>query len=286
MSGIRSFTPSSQLPEEIRAALRADHELWYPGLAARLVQDFERQWGEEGWRRDTYGTQRWIVRDPAAPRVERGVVNVGRRQSIVEVLPPSVIRSETGIPPLVAWPPPEAAEQMQSALEGIASLDGLAESLGCLICSCHVLAAKRGYDVSHTTPALPLSIFISIPAPDERHAKMRLAESVIHEAMHLQLTLIESTVRLVEQADATAFSPWKQTARPVQGVLHGLYVFAVIHEALKALAVRDPGTQEYAEARCREIEADIAAMGEARESLTSEGAVLWDALVSRVGARA
>jgi hypothetical protein len=286
MSGTQSFTRSSQLPEEIRAAFRADRDLWYPGLAAWLVRNFERQWGENGWSRGTYGTQRWIVGDPTAPRLERGVVNVGRRQSIVEILPPSIIRSETGIPPLIAEPPPVAAEQMQSALERIAPLDGLSESLGSLISSCHVLAADRGYDVSHTTPALPFSIFISIPAPDERHAELRLAESVIHEAMHLQLTLIESTVRLVEQADATAFSPWKRTARPVQGVLHGLYVFAVIHEALKALAVRDPSAQEYAEARCREIEADVAAMGEARECLTSDGAVLWDALVSRVGARA
>lgn len=286
MSGTRSFTPSSQLPEEIRTALRADQELWYPGLAASLVQEFERQWGDEGWSRDTYGTQRWIVGDPAAPRVERGVVNAGWGGSVVEVLPASIIRLESGIPPLIALPPTEASEHLQAALERIAQLDELAESLGSLIRSCHVLAAESGYDVSHTTPALPLSIFTSIPGPDERHAELRLAESVIHEAMHLQLTLIESAVRLVEQPDATAFSPWRQTARPVQGVLHGLYVFAVIHEALKALAARDPGTQEYAEVRCREIEADIAAMGKARESLTSDGAVLWDALVSRIGAGA
>jgi hypothetical protein len=137
------------------------------------------------------------------------------------------------------------------------------------------------YDISHTTPELPLSIFVSIPAANERHAVLRLAESLIHEAMHLQLTLIETSVPLVRSTSATAFSPWKAEDRPVQGLMHGLYVFAVIHVALGVLMRAAPDTRDYAEARRRDISAEVATMGDGRPGLTSEGAALWDGLLSR-----
>jgi hypothetical protein len=68
--------------------------------------------------------------------------------------------------------------------------------------------------------------------------------------------------------------------------LHGLYVFAVIHEALATLAAGDPDAREYAEARRPEIAAEITTMGDARESLTPDGIVLWNELISRVSAEA
>jgi HEXXH motif-containing protein len=96
---------------------------------------------------------------------------------------------------------------------------------------------------------------------------------------------IESFVSPVKRTGATAFSPWKQSDRPIQGLLHGLYVFAVIYEALAALVADDAEAREYAEARCPEIAAEVAAMGDARESLTPDGLVLWDELMSCVGVR-
>jgi HEXXH motif-containing protein len=123
-----------------------------------------------------------------------------------------------------------------------------------------------------------------MPGTEERRAELRLAESIIHEAMHLQLTFIESHVRLIKSTGATAYSPWKRSGRPAGGLLHGLYVFAVIHEALLALAVEDAEAREYAEARCPEIAGEIAAMGDAREALTSDGIMLWEELIARVRA--
>jgi hypothetical protein len=67
--------------------------------------------------------------------------------------------------------------------------------------------------------------------------------------------------------------------------LHGLYVFAVIYEALEALAAGDAEAGEYAKARCPEIAAEVAAMGDARESLTPDGLVLWEELMSCVRLR-
>lgn len=61
------------------------------------------------------------------------------------------------------------------------------------------------YDVSHSTPVLPLSIFVSVPGADERHAELRLAESIIHEAMHLQLTFIESLSHSLSRPERQRF---------------------------------------------------------------------------------
>lgn len=280
MSGTRSSIPSSLLPDQIRQALHAGGQLWYPGLAASLIEAFEDEHRAEGWSRDRYGTWRWMVGDAEAARLELGVVSAGSHEWIVEALPAGAGRD---LPPLNESPVPDVAARIEGAVERV-SIEGLAESLGWIARSCHVLTAEPGYDVSHSTPELPLSIFFSMPGTEERRAEFRLAESIIHEAMHLQLTLIESHVPLVKSTGATAYSPWKQSARPAGGLLHGLYVFAVIHEALLALAVGDAEAREYAEARCPEIAGEIAAMGDAREALTSDGIVLWEELIARVRA--
>jgi HEXXH motif-containing protein len=281
MSGTRSSIPSLLLPDQIRQALHAGGPLWYPGLAASLIEAFEDEQRAEGWSRDRYGTRRWMLGDAEAARLELGVVSAGSHEWIVEALPYGVAGRD--LPPLSESPAPDVAARIEGAVERV-SIEGLAESLGWIARSCHVLAAEPGYDVSHSTPGLPLSMFFSMPGTDERRAEFRLAESIIHEAMHLQLTFIESHVPLVKSTGATAYSPWKQSARPAGGLLHGLYVFAVIHEALVALAVGDAEVREYAEARCPEIAGEIAAIGDAREALTSDGTMLWEELIARVRA--
>ena len=280
MSGTRSSIPSSLLPDRIRQALHTGGQLWYPGLAASLIEAFEDGQRAEGWSRDRYGTWRWMVGDAEAARLKLGIVSAGSHEWIVEALPSGAGRD---LPPLSESPAPDIAARIEGAVERV-SIEGLAESLGWIARSCHVLAAKPGYDVSHSTPDLPLSIFFSMPATEERRAEFRLAESIIHEAMHLQLTFIESHIQLVKSTGATAYSPWKQGARPAGGLLHGLYVFAVIHEALLALAVKDAEAREYAEARCPEIAGEIAAIGDARDALTSDGIMLWQELIARVRA--
>ena len=115
---------------------------------------------------------------------------------------------------------------------------------------------------------------------------LRLAESLIHEAMHLQLTFIESVVPLVNATEGTAFSPWKGEDRPVQGVFHALYVFAVIREAFSTLAVVHPEAASYAMRRSVEIADEVKAMGNARPSLTAAGAELWDRLRAQFEATA
>ena len=61
----------------------------------------------------------------------------------------------------------------------------------------------------------------------------RVAEALVHEAMHLQLSLLERRIELVEsdRTKAVAFSPWRNSERDVQGVIHALYVFVIVRDS-------------------------------------------------------
>src|SRR5436190_5840778 len=94
----------------------------------------------------------------------------------------------------------------------------------------HALWAPPGYDISHSEPHWIDRIFISIPERSDEVGALRLAENVIHEAMHLHLTIYEHKRRLVRELTCQIHSPWRQTPRPYGGVLHGLFVFACLRE--------------------------------------------------------
>ena len=104
----------------------------------------------------------------------------------------------------------------------------LFSSVRLLLRSLHVLDSPgKDYDVSFSLPCLPHSIFISIPQPGEDDTTSRLAEAIVHEVLHLQLSLIERICPLV-RSDAEqefAYSPWRDARRPLGGVIHGLFVF-------------------------------------------------------------
>ncbi|MFM9951815.1 MAG: aKG-HExxH-type peptide beta-hydroxylase [Saprospiraceae bacterium] len=84
-------------------------------------------------------------------------------------------------------------------------------------------------DVSYSHPQIPFSIFVSVCEDDSDIFNLRVAESILHEAMHLKLTLIEGIVPLVKPFTGNLYySPWRDEGRPAQGVLHGLFVFKSI----------------------------------------------------------
>ena len=99
-----------------------------------------------------------------------------------------------------------------------------------LVWCCHVVLAQADdYDVSFSDPGIPFSVFVSASAQHDRLAVLRVAENLVHEAMHLQLTLFEDLCPLIHRDSRwSMYSPWKQEQRPAQGILHGLYVFYVL----------------------------------------------------------
>jgi len=157
-----------------------------------------------------------------------------------------------------------------------------------LIRSVHCIKALGpGYDCSHSEPSLPFSVFVSIPYA-EPDGELRLAESLLHEAMHLQLTLIERQVSLAYPDAEHGYSPWQQRQRPLLGLVHGLYVFAVIHGWLTALTadkMTSAADRSYAQRRLSDINQEIAQVTALAHStgLTPFGQVFVAGLLSTTG---
>ncbi|MGH7025568.1 MAG: aKG-HExxH-type peptide beta-hydroxylase [Caulobacteraceae bacterium] len=160
------------------------------------------------------------------------------------------------------------------AAAAIGAVPSLAAIVAARVGEIHLLKADPGYDVSHSEPAWVDRIFVSLPERRDRVGALRLAESIIHEAMHLHLTLLERDCPLVRDVDGQTFSPWRQTHRPFGGVLHGVYVFV-------RLAAFFVGTDEpqgsaaarHVHQRLTEIADELASIDQAnlKAGLTSAG---------------
>ena len=142
--------------------------------------------------------------------------------------------------------------------------------------SVHVLlASAEGYDVSYSDPSLPFSIFVSCPAEGEPDRWERLAENTLHEALHLQLSLIERIQPLVADGakEQKVFSPWRQGERSIGGLLHAIYVFGNLRHFWRRVACRRPSLTAFAQARLDSINSEMKMAGELLEyrHLTSVG---------------
>lgn len=135
------------------------------------------------------------------------------------------------------------------------------------------------YDISYSHPEIPFSIFVTAGTDTSVLSGIRVAESILHEAMHLKLTLIEWVVALVDPTSKnTFFSPWREEQRPLRGVLHGLFVFRTIGEFYsKALGEsKDTLLNNFMEWRIEQIQEELAALKTFPTSpgLTQYGATL------------
>ena len=162
------------------------------------------------------------------------------------------------------------------ALEFI-SLDHLIEGTVAGLCrSLHVLVASgRDFDVSYSDPFLPLSVFVSCPLASERNRVERLTENVIHEALHLQLSLVERVQPLVVDGpdEEPVFSPWKDECRTVRGIVHAVYVFGNLRSFWKGVATDRPDSSSFAQARMQTIDTEMAGAAHLvkNRSLTAAG---------------
>ena len=236
------------LTDIIKAALIAPHApLWFPDITDALV--------EMGWQtlhRHTgitmlhYGTARVLASDARAPRHMvaclsfRPGADSATPHILAECLAGDVARryQEVG---LTFYTPDEITNTpvlncLQEAIAILASLPTLHHTVAQLVRVCHLIKPEDDdYDASYSDPQVPFSIFVSAPHRRRANDVLRVAESLVHEAMHLQLTLIEQAVPLVHPSDEKYFSPWKGAYRSPQGVLHALYVFRVIDQCLEQL---------------------------------------------------
>lgn len=272
----------SGIREAFRAVLSQSAEPWFPGMAESMTAVTWQAIARRGFVPTNYGTHRWLENKPTAERLEFATLDLGNSlECRIEELPvPSRVRYErSGL----AFPGSLSIEThfatVRSALSLIALVPSLYATVAAYLRTLHVLQAPgTDFDVSHSDPEVPFSIFVSIPS-GEREGKLRLAESIIHECMHLQLTMIEAELPLVCDRNALFFSPWQQTARPLGGVLHGLYVFSVIDAYFRALGQCCSLTQDeraFVTKRRDEITQEVAQVAylATTKGLTNEGRAL------------
>ena len=168
------------------------------------------------------------------------------------------------------------AETLADALELAGTVLPFKGTVAGLCRSLHVLVASgRDLDVSYSEPSLPFSVFVSCPPAAERYRVERLAENVLHEALHLQLTLVESIEPLVIDVpdESPVFSPWKGEWRSVRGLLHAVYVFGNLRCFWKHVAGDSPGASSFARTRIEMIDGELDAAGPlvTSQSLTATG---------------
>ena len=233
---------------EVRDSVRRSIEsraggLWWPGLAQTLAR--ERQ-SRLSFHSAQYSTSRflgadgpeWVSALDSNPAPDRLALRL-------EVIEASVARRFAGRGiDLIGGAEITAAmgEAIAAATSLICLVPSLATTVGALVRSVHVLqSTDPGIDISFSDPAIPFSIFLSVSKCVE--ADLRIAEAIIHESMHLQLSLVEELVPLVVDDRITLYSPWKQANRPLSGVIHALYVFRVIDDWLASISNSDPGSQ-------------------------------------------
>jgi hypothetical protein len=270
---------------EIKQQIARGEAPWFRGAADQLVGALWRGtaplWAEE------YGTARWLTGTVTGPRDALAlIVTGGGALATLEQLPPPIRKRFTGFGFADGLPTIAVIQSFAHALRWLEPSAGAREAVASLVRSIHPIeSAGPGYDCSHSDPALPFSIFVSVPL-GERDEALRLAESILHEAMHLQLSLIERHSPIVGEETSQGYSPWQRRHRPILGLVHGLYVFARILHWLAMLSDDgrlDAGDRNYIDRRRIEIAREIEQIAELPTSsaLTSFGRELSAWLITR-----
>lgn len=141
---------------------------------------------------------------------------------------------------------------LTKSLDLIRVVDSLQGTVSSLCFSLHpLLAPDTRVDVSYSDPDVPFSVFVSCPPDTEQNAAERLAESLVHEALHLQLSLVECAEPLITDASEgkLVFSPWVGEGRTVRGLLHAVYVFGNIRFFWEHVVSNVPDSASFARMR-------------------------------------
>lgn len=282
----------AMITEAIKIAIREPGPFWFTDLGPLLAKP---RWlklsNDYGIGESNYGTVRLLEGNPLADRkvvgrLPRPIVD-DRRQIVVESLGPeiSLRYRDSG---LDFYPPTFAASSLLTSLNGairlISNVRGAAAAASSVLSALHILKPESlEYDVSYSEPSLPFSIFVGVSPGECINGDLRIAEGILHECMHLQLTLIEDELPLVEASDKLHHSPWKGTHRPTRGVLHALYVFRVIQDFFRQLSasveLNEPQRSHILK-RLREIDLEVLQMGDLSSS--SDLTQIGKALVQRL----
>ena len=251
--------------------------LWWPGLANRLVKESDAY-------TEMYSTSQWISSVPPSK-----VLHVSSQDDLdlipsIELLPPAVAQQflskgasfadETSVATYGVY----GVERALSLLQQVSSI---AETVCTVVKRIHILeVSEPGYDISYSEPSIPFSVFLNIS--EGTFSSLRTTEALIHEAMHLQLSLVEKFVPIVNVTEGGYYSPWKRSIRPLTGLMHALYVFRVIDQWLVQMPKNSQDAMDYAAKRRKEIDEEIQQLAPVSfsDDLTVEGRNLLSRLLA------
>lgn len=253
-------------------------EMWWPGLAEFIISNSE----HHDYPAKNYSTASLISSKKAKPAVliPISTLSDAKLEFLCDSHAQLFAQQKVKQVSMDRFSNPETLERIESACALIDVAPTLTSAIDTLVKSIHIIDAEPGYDVSFTDPGLAFSIFVSVPT-DNKNAELRLAESIIHEAMHLQLSALEKEITLVHDEKSKVYSPWKNMLRPISGIMHALYVFSCIKQWLEI--IKDtPFGHDYALTRIREIrkELDLLEYENCYGSLTDNGKVLFEKMIN------
>lgn len=237
-----------------------------------------------------YSTARMLHKDPNLSLPKRFSLSKDDNGECVFVEAPDDLQNfykENGLVQhqITQWPDDEVKAKLSAALQTIAQVPQAANSIGQLVKAIQVVdAGHPDFDMSYSHPDLPFTVFVSLCEGASTQSNLRVAEGILHEAMHLKLTLVEEVLSLVNtQSSAVYFSPWRDEMRPAQGVLHGLFVFRAIHDFYQLLfpITNDASAKDFLSFRIEQIHDEICSLNSFANcpDLTPAGATLTENLL-------
>jgi HEXXH motif-containing protein len=125
-------------------------------------------------------------------------------------------------------------EAVSKALQLIATIDPELEARISSVTGWYVPIRSPNDHVhcSFSSPLLKGVIFLSYTQND-----LELAEAIVHEFGHTELSTVMDTERLSsEDPNQRFYSPWRPDPRPLSGLIHALYVFSGVIEFLTRVA--------------------------------------------------
>ena len=278
------------LAERIRAALGTTSQRWYAGLAPSLAACAWADLAAIGLDAENYGVVRVLEANPAASRHSAVLSGLDWGHPVrLELFDENLQRHYQALnlrAPTSSFSAAAFEADLADAMSLLDRVGQVGATVRALVWSITPLDVNGpDFDTGFSDPKVPFSIFIGAHAPEHHISPLRLAEGVLHEALHLQLSLIEAITQLVQGRDYQHQSPWQGRPRPTQGLLHGLYVFRTVQDFFRSLielgSLR-PSDLAHAEERIRQIEFECSELSvmTASVDLTVDGRQLVERLVS------